>query len=307
MKKILIPLIMGMLCAPVAAEDVRGMMEKMGYTDPTLFKHVPAQDFVQPSSHRFEEIIVDIDSPRTSGPALRAEDFLQPRVYARGESAQMIPYLLKLQKQNPTSAQLTRKLALTCLSNGQPREALYWYVQTYQRDRSDLESLWNMAALAYQLDEPAQTQKYLEEYAAADPNSAWGRMAKDFLGGRFTGTGMENGFKSEFSRFGDTQGGGSKSGQSQVKKGSDTNEGILVVEGRRTTVEQFVESYEPEEAAAPVTLKDTLKGKSGKPRVEAEKNSKSTLEKAKIAVPAESSKVDLNAVTTVAEPLTKTP
>ncbi len=316
MKKILIPLLMGMLCAPVIAEDIRGMMQDMGYTDPALYKHVPEQKFVPPPPKKTEVVTIDLET-QISAPALKAEDFLQPRVYAKAESAQMIPYLLKLQKQNPTSAQLTRKLAVTCLKNGQPREALYWYLQTYQRDRSDLESLWNMAALAYQLGEAEQTQKYLEEYAAQDPNSAWGRMARDFLAGRFGGASMEKGFASEFSRFGNVEGGGKKTpGRASAKKGSErvhvkkdqtSDEGILVVEGKRTTVERFVESYEPEEAVEPVALKDTLKGKSGKPVKATEKKENRTLEKVANPVPGDGGKVDLNSLTTVAEPLSKTP
>ena len=306
MKKILIPLLMGMLCAPVAAEDVRHMMESMGYTEQSLYKHVPAKKFVPPPPARFEEKVVDIDQPSLT-PVLAPKDFLLPRVYARSESVQMIPYLLKLQKQNPTSAQLTRKLAVTCLKNGQPREALHWYIQTYQRDRSDLESLWNMAALAYQLGDEDQTRKYLHEYADADPNSAWGRMAGQFLDGRFSGASMEGGFKSEFSRFGASDGAstGNKSGVVSSKPSSEPGNGILIIEGNRTTVERFVESFQESEPEQPVALKDTLKGKSGKSSVKAVK--KEQKQKAAAVLPAENTKIDLNAVTTVAEPLSKSP
>ncbi|MFZ5952991.1 MAG: tetratricopeptide repeat protein, partial [Candidatus Rifleibacteriota bacterium] len=243
------------------------------------------------------------------------DDFLQPRLYAKSEAPGMIPYLLKLQKQNPTSAQITRKLAATCLKNGQPREALYWYTQTYQRDRSDLEALWNMAALAYQLGEEDQAEKYLKEYADADPNSAWGRMAKEFSAGRFSGTSMDKGFKSEFSKFGSAVGPAKKINYGPVRSEKKSGEGILIIEGRRTTVEQFVEEYEPAVPAEPVALKDTAKGKSGKASVKTQKESKVNLEKAQIAAPEPKQPVtpdktepsDLKAVTTTAEPLGTSP
>lgn len=305
MKKILIPLLMGMLCTPVVAEDIGKMMEELGYSEPSLLQHIPKKKFVPKPPKRFEEITLDIQS-QPALPTLKAEDFLQPRVFARSESAEMIPFLLKLQKQNPTSAKITRKLAVTCLKNGQPREALYWYIQTYQRDRSDSESLWNMAAVSYQLGDESQTRKYLQEYAAVDPNSAWGRMAKDFLKGRFSGTSMEKGFDSEFSRFGHVTGGNSdKKGAAPVSAGEKTadHRGIMIIEGKRTTLEQFVEEYETPVTAEPATLKDTVKEKSGKKSVEAEVKPVKGLDKAKIVQPAEAEKVDLKAVTTVAEPL----
>jgi len=314
MKKILIPILLGMLCSPVMAEDVQKMMTDMGYSEKSLFKHVPSEKFVPPPPARFEEKVVEIE-PVRSGPPLSAEDFLQPRLYAKSEAPGMIPYLLKLQKQNPTSAQLTRKLAATCLRNGQPREALYWYTQTYQRDRSDLEALWNMASLAYQLGEEDLAEKYLREYADADPNSAWGRMAKEFSSGRFSGASMDKGFKSEFSRFGSAAGPAKKINYGPVRAEKKSGEGILIIEGHRTTVEQFVENYEPAVPAEPVAIKDTAKGKSGKTSVKTKKESKVNLEKPQIAAPEPKQPVtskktepsDLKAVTTTAEPLGTSP
>lgn len=310
MKKILIPLMMGMLCSPAMASDLREMVESMGYTEVHLFENLPEEKIKKRVLTKMEQ---DSHLEReTRHPDLNPDDFLHPRVFSKGESNRMIPFLVKLQRQNPTSAKITKKLATTCIKSGQHREALYWYIQTYQRDRSDHESLWNMAALAYQLGEYDQTQKYLKEYVLADPNSAWGRLAKDFLKGRFSGETMNEGFKTEFSRFGYTDSGDKEKNKNKKSKRksfieeskNDGKEGIMIIEGKRTTLEQMVDSYEPPAPAKPVTIKDTAKGKSGKSAKKNIKSAKSAMGKAEIVQPA---KKRTSPVTTVAKPLGSTP
>ena len=203
----------------------------------------------------------------------------------------MIPVLMRYHRQNPTSAKITRKLAVTCLRNGQPREALYWYTQTWQRDRSDYESLWNMACISYRLGETDQTRKYLEEYSKVDPHSAWGRMAREFLAGRFSGSDLADGFASELGRTGSV-GGSSSSTDAGAAKGvkttgtageSATGGGIMVIEGQRTSFDQFMSGYTENDAVSE-KVDDTMKGKKRvrKPvKAEAEA-SKTSLLKAKI-------------------------
>jgi tetratricopeptide (TPR) repeat protein len=293
MKKILIPIIMGMLCSPVAAEDIRQMMENMGYSEPSLFKHVPEKSFATRvparvvKSHEYQKS----DSHDRFDP----DDLLYPRVFTRSEPSNMIPFLMKLQKKNPTSARITRKLAVTCLQNGQPREALYWYIQTYQRDRSYHEALWNMAAIAYQLGEMDQAAVYLEEYAKVDPHSAWGRMAREFLKGRFSGATLDEGFKAEFSKIGYTE------------EGNGNGDGILVIEGTRTTVEELFDPLQSNITPSTAIKKDTAKGKSGKPAAKTSKSRNSSLGKAKIVKPKADVKGGYQEVTAVAEPLGSTP
>jgi tetratricopeptide (TPR) repeat protein len=298
MKKILIPIMMGMLCTPVIAEDVRQMMESLGYQEESLYKDVPPR-YRPGSLEQFKKHQAHEQEPEAKNdfPAIAPDDFLHPRVFAKSESAAMIPFLLKLQKKNPTSAKITRKLGVTCLKNGQPREALHWFLQTYQRDRSDLESLWNMAALAYQLGEEKQTEQFLQEYVNADPHSSWGRMAKEFLKGRYASTSMNEGFKGEFSRFGIVEKGVAGSE-------SDDSDGIMVIEGRRTNLESMVENWGKPVSTPPVTVKDAVKGKSGKVEKATKKPAmaeKKDLSKAKIARPAQKNSIEK--IKAVAEPL----
>ncbi|EKD82501.1 MAG: hypothetical protein ACD_39C01250G0003, partial [uncultured bacterium] len=218
------------------------------------------------------------------------EDLLHPRVMQKSESPRMIPVLMRYHRQNPASHKITRKLAVTCLRNGQPREALYWFTQTWQRDRSDYESLWNMASLAYSLGETSLTRKYLTEYSKVDPNSAWGRMSREFLAGRFSGSDLSDGFDSEMARFGDVDGSSSstKADNNRGVKSTSTGNssdgnGIMVIEGKRTSFDQFMSGYEPMDAA-PQKLDDTVKGKK-KVRSQVKANaetSKTSLQKAAI-------------------------
>ena len=265
MKKILIPVFMGMLCAPVSAQNLKEMVKDMGYTEPALFEQIPEQQtFVQsiPYERKHHSVDKTIEKQKLE---LSPDDFLEPRVFTKSESAKMIPFLLKLHKKNPVSPKITRKLAATCLKCGQTREALYWYTQTYQRDRSDHEALWNMAALSYELNEEEKTARFLKEYTQVDPHSSWGRLARNFLKGRFSGETMNEGFDDQFSRYGEVAEGRSDKKGSKVKTSNKTgNDGILVIEGKRTSLNEFYNEYEEPETPAPVTVKDTLKGKSEK-------------------------------------------
>lgn len=255
MKKILIPVLLGLLCAPVRADDnLQELVRELGYTDSYIMENLlPKSAFV---------VKENVPSQRPSPPPylepkremMDPEDLLHPRVYTKSESAAMIPLLLRYHRNKPTSAKITRKLAVTCLKNGQPREALYWYTQTYHRDRSDVESLWNMAAISYRLGEMQPTLKYLREYATVDPYSAWGRMAKEFIAGRFSGTNLSEGFEGGIGHISLPSAG--------VGKTSGAENGILVIQGKRISVDSFMtDPVDEPEIVRPKKLKDTLKGK----------------------------------------------
>ncbi|HNS10736.1 MAG TPA: hypothetical protein PKN29_13620 [Candidatus Ozemobacteraceae bacterium] len=286
MKKLLLPVLLGLVCAPLSADpDLQEFVRDLGYCDEYISENLPA-----PKAR--PKIAPKKQQPVHAAPQrdlMQPEDLLHPRVFQKGESAAMIPVLMRLHRANPTSDKITRKLAVTCLKNGQQREALYWYTQTYQRDRSDFESLWNMASLSYSLGETAQTKKYLEEYARLDPNSAWGRMAREFLAGRFSGADLGDGFQKGLGRVGEPAGGvsGKKAATAAPAvsgKSAETGDGILIVEGKRYDVESFVSFYdENTEIEKPTKLKDTLKGKSGTGTSDKKAGKKLSLEKAVVA------------------------
>ncbi len=154
-----------------------------------------------------------------------ARDYLTPRVYQRPEPTNFIPTLLRLYQQQPASSKITRKLALTCLQAGQPREALHWFIKTFHLDRSDLSALWNMATLAYRLGEMDAANSYLAEYARLDPYSAWGKIANQFrktgkFGGvEFSTTFSETPPRTSFS----TPGGEKNSGSLLIIDGKTVN------------------------------------------------------------------------------------
>lgn len=250
MKKILIPILFGMICSPVqvVTADSLELVKALGYSEEYILQHAPTkkQARVSYASPPYQREPGFIATSRYD-----ANELLQPRVFESGETASMIPLLLRLYRQSPESDKITRQLAYTCLRAGQPREALHWFIQTYQRDRSDFESLWNMASLAYQLREMAQTQKYLREYAEVDPNSAWGRMARDFLAGRFSGVTMDRGFRSNLPRTGVTLSGAPDNKKDTGQPGRS----VMIIEGQRTTFEGFMDRYEtsqPQPTPAPV-------------------------------------------------------
>jgi hypothetical protein len=103
----------------------------------------------------------------------------------------------------------------------------------------------------------------LNEYTKVDPHSSWGRLARNFLKGRFSGETMNEGFADQFSRYGEGSKSQGEKKDSRVKTSEKTgNEGILVIEGKRTSLNEFYHDSQEPEAPEPVTLKDTLKGKS---------------------------------------------
>jgi hypothetical protein len=311
MKKNLIALLLAMLAAPVMAEDPISIVKDMGYTQDFIFEHVARsrklEKFMDPKPY----VKPDYNEDR---PTLNPNDFLHPRVFQKGESAEVIPLLMKLQKKNPTSVRLTRKLALTCLKNGQDREALYWFLQTYLRDRSDLESLWNMAALSYKLRENDQTEKYLAEYVHRDPNSAWGRMAREFLKGQFAGNDPGVGFRSEFSRVGSSKTEEKIDNILLGKERKVEGPGIMVIEGERTSFGEYmtdghvVDSNHRAEVTA--QKKDASKGKVSKAVLaEKQQTAYKRVTEVKSKAPLKEAKIlpgtDNKAVTTTAPPLTK--
>ncbi len=289
MKKLLLPVLLGLICAPLSADpDLQEFVRELGYRDDYISENLPAPK-APPKVAPKKQQPVHAEPQRD---LMQPEDLLYPRVFQKGESAAMIPVLVRLHRANPTSDKITRKLAVTCLKNGQQREALYWYTQTYHRNRSDFESLWNMASLSYSLGETALTKKYLEEYAKLDPNSAWGRMAREFLAGRFSGADLGDGFEKGIGRVGEPAGGvgGKKASVAPTVSGksSETGDGILIVEGKRYDVESFVSFYdENTEIEKPTKLNDTLKGKSGTRSSDKKAGKKLSLEKAVVADKAE--------------------
>lgn len=110
---------------------------------------------------------------------------LPPRVYQAPEPTSMIPTLIRLHQKQPGSAKITRKLALSFMQAHQPQDALYWFAQTYMRDRKDLSALWNMGALSIQLKDFSGARSYFEEYVRLDQTSPWGRMAARYLSDGF--------------------------------------------------------------------------------------------------------------------------
>jgi hypothetical protein len=164
---------------------------------------------------------------------------LAPQPYQRSEAPRMLPYLIGLHKKQPQSAKITRRIALTCLRAGQPREALYWFTLTYHRERSDLKALWNMAALAWRLGDRQAATAYLHEYAARDRESAWGRLARDFLqSDDLAGIEMGSAFSGISPRGGSfgSAGGGASGG---VASGSS---GLFVLQGERVDPRSFENS-----------------------------------------------------------------
>lgn len=262
MKKKILALFLTLASTQVMAENNYEILKQMGYTQEYIFQNTPVES---------------MDKNLRTPPKIKekrekyvppVEDFIKARIYGAGESSGMIPLLLKLQKKNPTSLKLPKKLAITCYKAGQFKEALYWYTQTYLRDRSDVESLWNMASIAHQLGMNSEARKYLEEYTKVDPNSAWGRMAREFLENNYSNN-LKDGFNNENARGG------------YVEKGSnDSESGILVVEGKRTTVEDFVAGYHESAPSEPVNLNPSPKKLVKKKTISLKKNVARKIQKA---------------------------
>lgn len=270
MKKILIPVMLGLLSAPVYAQaSLQDFVREMGYSQAFIEEGIP--EVIGKKSDLSKARAVPANKMTHKSPVTEISDpsdLLHPRVFQKGEAPELLPVLLRLQKQNPTSDKITRKLAVTCLRNGQPREALYWYIQTYQRDRSDFESLWNMASIAYRLGEMDQAKKYLEEYAALDPKSAWGRMAREFLAGSFSGKNLNDGFKGGFGQTGMVAGASEEAKELQKRLGAEGKlvetgqhgPGVLVIEGQRTSFDDYMRAPKRKEPTAKIK-KAALEGK----------------------------------------------
>ncbi len=294
MKKILIPVMLGLLCAPLQAKtSLHESVKQLGYSELFIEEGLP---FIEGKTSDLAD--VKSKSPEVAAshnlsyerPLSSADDLLHPRVFHKGESLQMIPLLTKLHKQNPGSDKITRKLAVTCLRNGQPREALHWYIATYQRDRADYESLWNSAAIAYRLNDMDKAHSFLQEYSKVDPHSAWGRMAREFLAGKFSGTNLAQGFQKGYGRTSSAVGTDPEAAQlrkrriaegkiNPISDGTGT-QGVMVIEGQRTTFNQFMENSEQTDTKK--SKSETLKGKKRTAK-KAPQGPKSSLGKAKIA------------------------
>ena len=302
MKKAIIPLVFGLLTTPVMAENIHKTLKKMGYSQ-EFIEDKALEPYRECTDRVSKRKVFTSDLKESKAPRISPVDFLHPRVFQKSESPDMIPLLIKLQKKNPTSAKITRKLAVTCLKTGQVREALQWFMYTYQRDRDDLEALWNMAALSYQLEDMDQAELYLKEYALRDPHSAWGRMSREFLEGKYLGNDLKDGFKGEFSRIGYVEGGSGKSGKKdkdskkkkeKIKDSKEaTGNGIIVIEGTRTNLETIFNEYEPAVGPEPIPLKAAKKEKKPKKKGKAGSLGKAKIKKNK----------GLEEVTTKAKPL----
>jgi len=308
MKKILIPVMLGLLCAPVSADqNLHEFVRELGYKGDFILENLPKDS----GPRRRAAVAPKVYHVEPQRQLMQPEDLLHPRIMQKSESPRMIPVLMRYHRQNPASAKITRKLAVTCMRNGQPREALYWYTQTWQRDRADFESLWNMACIAYRLGDTGLTGKYLAEYAKVDPNSAWGRMAREFLAGRFSGSDLADGFDDGIAQAGITSGGVAKSDKNNVRKDSEkasSDSGIMVIEGQRTSFDKFMGGYEQIDTAAPAKINDTVKGKEkvrSRAKAEADINKASLQKAAIVETPAAQTNVTSAPALTEAAPLTE--
>jgi tetratricopeptide (TPR) repeat protein len=211
-------------------------------------------------------------------------ELLAPRLYQKPEPASLIPTLLKLFQQQPQSPKIARKLALTCLNAGQPREALHWFIKAFQLDRNDHSALWNMATLAYRLGDQEKASAYFGEYARIDPYSAWGKMARQFQKGKYGNTELSEGFANVLGKTWICEP-GMGSGSSSLGES-----GIMVIEGQIPPVDMFsTPMYGGSNSGAPVAEKTSaakkteklLKNTSSKPSI-----NKAEIEAPKVLAPA---------------------
>ncbi len=232
--RIFLFLLTGILCASSLLGDPppRSVARELGYSDELLERLSPTQGKRSLPDPNYE-------APRNPGGSVPTENLLPPKYYQSAESASMIPFLLTLQKKSPQSPKITRKLALTCLKAGQPREALHWFTQTFHRDRSDFSALWNMAALSHRLGDPKATRAYLNEYSKIDPYSAWGKMAREYLeSDPWSAPNMSSGFSQTLPRF----------GYVETATGSAQDSSLMVISGK----EIDPRSFSTEESRFPV-------------------------------------------------------
>ncbi|MBQ3643684.1 MAG: hypothetical protein II961_03715 [Candidatus Riflebacteria bacterium] len=299
MKKIITQVTLALLAAsPLLAEDypIELMVRDMGYT--SNYMTIDVVNSVKKSNADAKAYYATkkLDQPKRRKTSVvepqrgfEKEEILQPRISEASESPEMIPALLRYHKENPKADKITRKLAVTTYSLGQYKEALYWYTLTYQRNRSDLESLWNMASIADSIGEKQQARLYLREYARVDPNSAWGRMARNILNNGYSSDNMTESFDDQMARVLDS-GSSIKESQSSGNKvksssSSASGDGMIVVSGDKYDLESFVASYKPNKNFNENSTKDgdTLKGKS-QPKLSNKKEGvKTSLEKAAIS------------------------
>jgi hypothetical protein len=200
------------LSVPAWADpSARSEAAKLGYSEEIL-EQLPGKHLPRAPNPDWQPIRAPAE------PRFPDRQLLTPRLDQKAEPASMLPYLTELHKKNPRSPKITRKLALTCLKAGQPREALYWFTQTWFRDRTDLAALWNCAALSYRLGDYRATASYLKEYAQRDPHSVWGRIAREMQGATPFGGGMDlaGAFAGRLPRGGIMTGGAAKSGGSAL-------------------------------------------------------------------------------------------
>ncbi len=301
MKKIITQVALSLLfVAPLAAEDypIDLLVRDMGYT--SRFMTVDLVNSVKKSNADAKAYYATkkLDQPYTKQKNtietepqkyFSKEEILQPRISEASESPDMIPALLRYHKANPKADKITRKLALTTYSIGQYKEALYWYTLTYQRNRNDLESLWNMAVIADSIGEKSQAKVYLKEYARIDPNSAWGRMARNLLSSDYSSDNMSESFEKQMAKFLDSSSNNtteSNSSSGNVKTSdSNSDNGMIVVSGDKYDLESFVASYKQNKNFNEEKTKDgdTLKGNS-QPKSRMKKDgSKPSIEKAAIS------------------------
>ena len=306
MKKIITQAAIAILCAaPLAAEDypIELMVRDMGYT--SHYMTVDVVNSVKKSNADAKAYYATkgLNKPRKQSSCevmphkgFDKDEILQPRISEASESPDMIPALLRYHKENPKADKITRKLAVTTYSLGQYKEALYWYTLTYQRNRSDLESLWNMASIADSIGEKQQAALYLREYARVDPNSAWGRMAKNILSSGYSADNMTESFDDYMARVmnGSSNNADSKSSRKVEKSASAGDDGMIVVSGDKYDLESFAASYRPKKNFNEPAAKggDTLKGNSQTKLENKKSGSKTSVESAAVSdvKPVETSK-----------------
>lgn len=300
MKKLITTVALGLVSmAPLAAEDypIDLLVRDMGYTEPLItvdtvvaVKKANADAKKYYATKKLDSVKpAKASSVSCSSNGMTIDDMLKPRISDAVESTDMIPALMRYHKANPKSEKITRKLAATTYSAGQYKEALYWYTLTYQRDRSDFESLWNMACIADSIGEKDQARVYLKQYVKVDPMSGWGRMAKDILNNGYQSSNMSDSFEDEISRFLDSSSAGTESdrnSRNSVKSSdSDGTDGMIVVSGDKYDLESFVASNNKKNFTETKTDNDTLKGKSQKVNQKPVQAAKTSLDNARIAAP----------------------
>ncbi len=275
MKKLIHKVGLMLLCAtPLLAEDypIDMMLKDMGYLSPEISVNVAneiktnntkAKVFNADKKKAKEKKVTK--STVISKVIIAKDDVLYPRITDVNESPEMIPALLRYHKANPKSEKITKKIAVSTFSIGQYKEALYWYTLTYQRNRNDLESLWNMATIANSLGEKRNAKIYFTEYLKADPASVWGKKARCILQSGCLDQDDSEYFDKEISKILEHN---PVCSESEIEYNSDSsknNKGnMMLVSANEKDLETFVASYKSKANFYDNATKDgdTLKGKS---------------------------------------------